>query len=174
HRDDGAAGQDVLFAVGCAVPAGVADFFDARHFADVEQVAFVVRFEHGPVDGSGFGHRVAQVKADVRVYGNAVARLVRPEEVGHDLIGGGAVVVVGIDDGKGRFDGVACGEYGLPGAPRLLAAFRYGEAVRQVIHFLIDERDRQAIFPTWKNRIFQCGQKLPPDDEHGPVEPCAL
>ena len=83
---------------------------------------------HGAVLGDGVLQQVAHHHVLVHVPVRVGAQVVVDE-----LIGLGAVVVVGVDDGEGSVHQLPGGQGGLGGAPGLGALWRHGVARGQVV-----------------------------------------
>ena len=80
---------------------------------------------------------------------------------------GRAVVVVGIDDRKGRVDAPGGGQHRVGGAPGLDAAFRHRKALRQHVQLLEGVAHLQAGLPgAGAHRPLELGLDLVLDDEH--------
>ena len=105
------------------------------------EVAVFVGFADTPGNGAVVGDGLAQLIADHAVV-VLLAVLGIAQEVVHLPVGGLAVVVVGIDDGKGSIPNHILGaEHSVAGAPGLGAVGRDGITGRNLVQLLIGVAD---------------------------------
>ena len=122
-------GNDVLFVDfafvvieagagdGAAVFAGnINDFFY------VGEELFCIQGADATIDSTVFGEGVDKIISYDGVVGGRGVEGV--EEIGGNLIGVGAIKIVGVDDGEGFLNDVAGGAYGVSSAPRFFAFSR--------------------------------------------------
>jgi len=109
-----------FFAVDFAYDA-LSFIIDFQIFDDGIETAVFYR-THAAGNGTAFAHRVAEHIADHRV---GAAVVCDPRKIGADRFKSRPpVVVVGVDDGKGRGDRIFCAEYGVHRTPRFFTVYR--------------------------------------------------
>ena len=87
--------------------------------------------------------------------------------------GGGAIKVIGVDDGEGTLHGIAAGRHSVTGTPGLAALGRSGEAFGQIIDLLEDILDIEVLFSLIAYRNLELLFDLLLDDEDHIPEACA-
>ncbi len=147
----------VFCAGGSAVDVG--EFFDGG-----EETAGVDGAETAG-DAAVFAEGIAEREADHAPWGGVLVGWQGAEEGTHGGEGGGAVVVVGVDDAERFVDGVAGGPDGVAGAPWFLAGVRGGEACGEVVEVLEDEIDGEVGFETADDAVAEFGFAFAADDE---------
>lgn len=167
HGDGGVVGDDEVAIADDTIGAAL----DCEAFFDVEEVAVGIHFadtaRDATIGGEGAIDAIADHAIGIGFVGGAV------EVVCEDAEAVGAIVVIGIGDGKGGIEEGARGECGMTGAPGLGASGGRGEAMGEVFEGLdgIVEDDATS-FPAIADDAAHIGFEVGARDEDDLIEAC--
>ena len=168
HGHHGVAGQIHKGLAVLGIGGVLAALVNLRPLGDIGQQA-LFHAADAPGHGAVLGDSVAQAVAH---HGVPIFLLVVRQELVNGGEGGGAVEVVGVDDGKGALHHVLAAGDGVAGTPGLGAALRHGVALGKLVKGLVDEGDVEIPLHPVADGLAEGLLQLRLDDEHNIPEAC--